>query len=515
MCKSFKNPQADKPSVPNMATHQHFEAIDVFPTGYKKLPEVTKFDLSDLDHVVPGFHTTVCPVFPLSVDTNKDQLITSLKVGLQNVLRCIPLLGGTLQNDPQANRVYILRENHVPIELGVHYLDRDDSFPTYEKLAKDGFPPTFFALNATALTPPGSNVTGFRRDDGCPVAVFQANFIKGGLIMTVAVSHLGADAKSIDHTYTLWANSSRAAREGSEMPTFRPMLDRSYFNVTAKPSAAETESLKKNVKGFTYQEVREEVSHESLAEPKDLPETSLQVYHFTAHSSENLKHECWPKESGKYVSTYDCMAAATWRAMTKARLPYMKTLTSSSITTFSHAIDARGRFGSLVPNDYFGNAFIIGWAEPMEIEALLSERGLALAAQTIRKSILDFNASSIPDLLKVRRGIEGRQKMEFDWSPGNVVATSWTSMKALTGYDFGFGLPATIRTPVPPFEGILGVLPAASKVGESDGYDVYVVMEKQCQERLANDADYSAICQIRGGLAKSKMPPNSLRNLVT
>lgn len=204
------------------------------------------------------------------MDTNKEQLITSLKIGLQNVLRCIPLLGGTLQNDPQANRVYILRENHVPIELGVHYLDRDDSFPTYEKLAKDGFPPTFFALNATALTPPGSNVTGFRRDDGCPVAVFQANFIKGGLILTVAISHLCADAKSIDHTCTLWANSSRAAREGSKMPIFKPILDRSYFNVAIKPSAAETESLKKKVEGYVYQHSKQ-ATQESVAEPMNLP----------------------------------------------------------------------------------------------------------------------------------------------------------------------------------------------------------------------------------------------------
>ncbi len=477
-----------------MATHRRFEAVDIFPFGYENLPTQTRFDLSDWDQLVPGNHVTPSTVFPLNADANKDQIITSLKTGLQNVLSCIPLLGGTLLNDSKANRMCVLRENHVPIKLGVHHLEDDDSFPTYEKLAKDGFPIEVFTSNAAAFTPPGSNVAGFRRDDGCPVAVFQANFIKGGLILTVAIIHLCADAKSIDHTYMLWANSSKAAREGSEMPTFQPTLDRSYFNVAIKPSLAEAESLKQNVKGFIYPDLTEESNYG----PVNLPETSIQMYHFPAHSCEKLKKECWPKETGKYVSTYDCVVGVTWRAMTKARLPFLKSLTPSSKTTYNHAVDARNRFGSLVPNKYFGNAFIMTCSKPITVESLLSDKGLALAAQAVRESILDFKENSIPDLLKVKRGIEDSQKMVWDWNPDNVVGTSWTGMKALTGYDFGFGLPATIRTSVLSFEGAVGVLPAAAEAGESDGLDVFIVMEKGCQERLAKDAEYSTFCHIRG-----------------
>ncbi len=45
-----------------MATHQHYEAIDILPVGYEDLPKLTKFDLSDLDQAVPASHTTVCTV---------------------------------------------------------------------------------------------------------------------------------------------------------------------------------------------------------------------------------------------------------------------------------------------------------------------------------------------------------------------------------------------------------------------------------------------------------------------
>lgn len=232
----------------------------------------------------------------------------------------------------------------------------------------------------------------------------------------------------------------------------------------------------------------------------NLPKTLLQVYHFTAKSCEKLKKENWPKESGEYVSTYDCVSAITWQAMTKARMPYLKGIgvNSSSTTTFYHAIDSRGRFGSSVLNEYFGNGASMACTKPIDIGSLLGKRGSALAAQAIRQSILNFKESSISDTLKVRRGIEGREKMEFDWSPPAVVATSWMGMKALTGYDFGFGLPATIRTTVPPFEGVLGVLPAATEIGKNDGIEMFVCMEKGCQERMATDAEYLAYCQISG-----------------
>lgn len=41
-------------------------------------------------------------------------------------------------------------------------------------------------------------------------------------------------------------------------------------------------------------------------------------------------------------------------------------------------------------------------------------------------------------------------------------------------------------------------LPAASKDGQSDCYDVYVVMEKVCSQRMMRDEEYLTYCNLCG-----------------
>ncbi len=59
----------------------------------------------------------------------------------------------------------------------------------------------------------------------------------------------------------------------------------------------------------------------------------------------------------------------------------------------------------------------------------------------------------------------------------------------MTGYNFSFGLLATNRLPVLPFDGDFGVHSTVTAEGRGDGFEKGAVIEKECQERLANDAD--------------------------
>lgn len=48
-----------------MAVTQHFSALEVFPGNYEVLAEKTRFQLSDVDQVIPGCFTVPCLIFPI------------------------------------------------------------------------------------------------------------------------------------------------------------------------------------------------------------------------------------------------------------------------------------------------------------------------------------------------------------------------------------------------------------------------------------------------------------------
>lgn len=83
---------------------------------------------------------------------------------------------------------------------------------------------------------------------------------------------------------------------------------------------------------------------EVTSEPPAYPETIIQLYHFSAEACHRLKSMYAPNERGECVSTYDCIAAVTWRAMTRA-LPFLGMDATSARTYVSDSLPAASKDG--------------------------------------------------------------------------------------------------------------------------------------------------------------------------
>lgn len=473
------------------------ETYDILAKGHEILPDESVVVLSEIDQVIPGNHTTPCIIFQLPSDKHtKEELITYLRTGLENVLTNVPLVGSQLHETSDGG-ICALRHNHQPIQLYVHHLDLDPNLPSYQFLEENNFDPGFFNHNGELLTPSGINVGGFRRDEGCPIALFQANFIRGGLILALSFHHMCGDAKSIDNIYVYWAASTKAALQGKTLPIWKPSLDRAYFNAAYTPDAKETEKLKKNMRGFTFHPISKDDSGK-LINPPERPPTSNKIYRISAEACSKLKDICKPNDPDKFVSSYDCVSALTWRCITRSRISFLDIDVETKDSSFSHAVDVRGKWGGLVSPDYLGNGFLVTLSDSIPVRELIGSPNLARIAETIRHCTTLINENSIPDLAKVRKGIEGKEEMRWIWHPQNVVGTSWTGMRTYSEYDFGFGLPVTIRLPLPAFEGVFGVMPATRVNGKVDGLEIYVVQENGCQDRLAADEEYRKYADLLG-----------------
>jgi hypothetical protein len=165
----------------------------------------------------------------------------------------------------------------------------------------------------------------------------------------------------------------------------------------------------------------------------------------------------------------------------------------AAASKFLHPVGTRGRFGGRVPNEYFGNAFVMTFAE-QSIDALLGEGGLAGAARAVRQSSSYVTESSVPDIARLLKGIEGREQARWMLQPHNILGTSWHTVRVFSEFDFGWGLPTALRPLPPSYPGSVRILPADRIDEKSDGLMAHVSLEKESMERLETDPEYRAFC---------------------
>lgn len=485
-----------------------YELLEVLPSDHQNAPSETRYELSDLDQTITGIHNPAAIIYEVPSSIDNATFSKGIESGLSHALSQIPVAAGTIHRDQKTNRYFVRRRNVSTVRLGIRHMERDESFPSFKTLKADNFPLRIITDSRPKLFTAGSEPSdlplGVRIEDGCPVSYFQVNYIRGGIILTSAIHHLCADAMSIDAIFLTWAASTKAAIEGSAIPTYIPNFDRTYFNATAKPDADELEALKLRVKGLKLVDLKQQTSMEPtppLTPPKQQPQIADQMFHFPESSVKRLKKTCWPKEPGAYVSTYDCITALMWRAITRARIPYHKWDTATTKTMVLSAFNVRDKFGPVVTGAYFGNGITSALTDPLTVGQVIGAEGLPRAAYTIRQCILDVKETSVPDILKLRLGLEGTHKVKVgaDFHFGtDIAATSLSSMKVFQKYDFGFGLPQALRAPSLPCDGIIAVFPMCPWRGNDEGAEVHVGLEQSCLERLRKDPELLTYCEPRG-----------------
>ena len=188
------------------------------PSPSRTLSSKTLY-LSSLDQNTVRVYTQVLLLFPFPDANHADAAITCLSRGLRETLKKFPFLAGKLRlvgagklaldyplqvGDPVESCVF--RRKNIPLSAQFPY--------TYQELKRAGMPPNAFQpdmfrpddlLHYSGIPTNGEGMVDFTKSDA-PALRIQANFIPGGLILSMYYHHAVMDCSGIQNFWKWYAH---------------------------------------------------------------------------------------------------------------------------------------------------------------------------------------------------------------------------------------------------------------------------------------------------------------------
>ncbi|KAF7366830.1 Trichothecene 3-o-acetyltransferase [Mycena sanguinolenta] len=304
--------------------------------GQKKANGDEIFQVSDTGLQNNSAWIWLVDIFELPDTADREQVTANLVKGLEHALGDHPELMGTMHCDNEAKRKLIKLPEGGSAAL--HIKDAaaaEDQIPSFAWYDKHDYP--VHRLEVAHLIPPETAaqpmpVATDLDTPGPVVAAFQVTFIKGGVIISIAVSHQVSDGLGSDAFMATWAAYSKGATTGEAPSLDTDIPPHDLFTAATKPTPDEWEALRGKYPTW---------KHNTAPPPPPsadfvLPAVKTRVFHFPRSKLAALKAECSVGlPAGEFISTYDSVAALWWRAMLRAKQPLLKYSTGQPNSTIS------------------------------------------------------------------------------------------------------------------------------------------------------------------------------------
>ncbi|KAL7619870.1 hypothetical protein AAE478_010416 [Parahypoxylon ruwenzoriense] len=407
-------------------------------------------------------------VFPLELSNDYDleEIYRILKAGFEAAKERIPTLACEGVPDPEAKQAGVLKLHKFDDYESITYKDlrAPEAFPhTFQEIKAKKFPVSAFPgqllCRRYTWPSPGERVV---------VADIQANFIRGGLLLSCCFFHVFGDAKSYYTWLETWAEECRRL-QGLESG------ERNHI-----PDAF-----------FADREKHIKPSGKNPGRAEDHPE--IVVFYFSKDNLTKLKADASPANATEptdvpYISTNDAISALMWRSVMSAQFP-IEELEGDPTSIFNIAIDGRTRTDPAVHQRVLGNW--LGWvAQQMPIRKMLATANLADIAAVIRKAMLRLTDQYVDNLSTLFESVEDVNRVvatAFLDVPGfNCVQTSWINLE-LYGLDWGKTLGHKILAVRSPDIGIINGGSAVLPVMPDGGIEMLIGVESKCLPRLLSD----------------------------
>lgn len=320
------------------------------------------------------------------------------------------------------------------IQLSMNDLTKDGSVVSAAEMKKESWPKSMLdpklLLPRVCLGPYPMDSDLF-----APVFMIQANYVRGGLLLTFVGNHQIMDATGLGYFVELYAKALR----GED-------FTKDDIETTNQPRGAVIPLLGDDYQpGPELDDIIPAVAAASggLQHPTEVKPNMCAWFRITSTSLERLKSNASEQDVAPYISTDDAVSALFWQAVSRARRPRL----GRKVTTkFARPISARKLFGL---KRYTGHMVVNSNSEGEDVYLL----PLGTVAGQLRLDLLQDNkiryhaqalatmCSRLSDRSNLVYGANGDLNRD-------LLLTSWTQM-GTCGYSYGdvLGFPKATRCP--------------------------------------------------------------------
>ena len=362
--------------------------------------------------------------------------------------------------------------------------------PSYVDLHAEHFP-------LSKLTPAHLSPIGLMPNtEHPPVMVAQANFIEGGLLLSIGVHHSASDASAVGAILEIWAQNTTAANDSRN-------LHFTKFEAQCRDRSTLMEgSAGAKLADFPAYFLQPAISTApATVQSPQIPSTPVRLPPMTSHifrfSPESLAAL---KVDAAAYSTNDALTAFLWRHMTLARNPTSQLKPSIDVEEESsavlYAVNIRSRTSPPLRQNYLGNAFLPVKTDRLSISTLTSPSGLKIATSAIRNPL--HQLAEEPNRISLNIGLLGQfttaeLKYAYNGFLGpDIRATSWADLGIYNSVWGNLGTVKSFRVPGEGSDGSVAMFPRLT----DGGLEVMVGLEAGAMGRLIGNRDFQAKAEL-------------------
>ncbi|KAJ4294360.1 hypothetical protein N0V90_008050 [Kalmusia sp. IMI 367209] len=508
-----------------------FRSSQTFPMILKTpTPQEETLCLSALDQNTVRVYTQVFLIFPFPDKNQAGIAIQALQRGLHATLGSFPFLAGNLSlADDESGKLVLTYPTEVPDlkQSGLFASNFKSSFEAYEKLKKEGMPPSAFPgskfrpddfANYPGIPSDGEGIVDFSNGNQAPAMRVQADFIPGGLVLSTYVHHAVMDCKGINIFWKCFAgNISDTMPEDRVMSMpgrkWFPFASQHWLTLAAPDYVLNQLTMRQRVNERAPTFARGQVPPAeayvdgAFKYQKHLPDdTQCSLKYFLISAArirgyrDHLK-QYFPDTSPPTIC--NVLAALLWIHVTRARA-FRRGNCGHEMTNIGIATDLRTRMDPPPPleDTYTGNMAIFskGTLRVQDIIAdnVVTEKTIVHTIKEVRDTISKVDNEWVSRHLGFFKAIDKITDTECGLAfrfGMDIYITSWMNF----GADLQWGIPGTdlnaeslggrpefIRRSYGPSDGGMMIMPRRRHTanGEEAPYEVMVRLATVDMERL-------------------------------
>jgi hypothetical protein len=437
-----------------------------------------------------NIYTQVCFCYPVDNASLHSAIIDTLTSGLERLTASFPWVAGKVVNEGASEGntgIFKIKPFEQIPRLVVKNLSENPAVPTMDNLRRANFP---FRMLDEALIAPRRTLPGNPDESASesPVFLLQANFITGGLLLTIVGQHNAMDMTGQGQIIHLLSKACRNEQFTREELSSGNLVRHKLIPLLGDSYKQGPEIAHQIVDPNPSPPISKEVSGDAapIAPPKatwayfTFQPTSLAI--LKAIATESITPPC------RYISTDDTLTAMIWQSVVRARTPRFESPTKS---TLARAVDVRPylnipkTYPGLVQNmTYHTYPFHKMVEEPLG--SVASNLRLALDPET---STLAYDTRALATYLSCtldKTPVSVTAKLDLS---SGLMLSSWTRLNCYhLDFNLGLGKPESVRRPqFTPVESLIYLMPKTLD-GE---IAVAVCLRDEDLERLKADEEFA------------------------